>query len=452
MLTDSLSRRSILRISAALSSSSLLRGQPSSHLPPAIAALPSLKAQARPFTTAEFEHRVERARRLMAQNGMEAIVLGGGTSTQYFANIRIHGGERLWALVIPRRNDAFLVCPAFEEDRAHELLSASPFRKARVLTWQEDEDPSQLLVRGLKDRHVSTGKVGIDEMMPLFFVEALSRVGGSALQMVSATPVTAGCRMVKDDHEIECLKLAGKATLLVYEAVYKSLKPGMTQDDTLQFVNAGYERVGFPGEADVNVDQYTALPHGSETPQIIKEGSIIMLDDGCRVEGYWSDVTRTFVLGEATPKMTQVFDIVQRAQQAALKAAKPNVQCGAVDEAARKVIADAGYGPGYKYFTHRVGHGLGMDMHEWNYLVPNNMHGWVTRPVLGAGMVFSNEPGIYIKGEFGIRLEDDMHITVPNGSPRDGLDGVRSSAPSVRQSLLQMRSSFLLTGLICRRC
>lgn len=425
MLKGSPSRRSILRYSAALNSSSLLRAQPGANLPPAIAALPSLKAQARPFTTAEFELRIERARRLMAQNGINAIVLSGGTSTRYFANLRIGGGERLWALVIPCRSDAFLVCPAFEEDRAHQLLSTTPFRPAAVLTWQEDEDPYQLLMRGLKDRHVSTGNIGVEETMPFFFVEALSRAASSALHIVSATPVTAGCRMIKSDHEIECIKLAGKATLLVYQAVYKSLKPGMTQADVLAFVNAGYERVGFPGEVDVNVDQYTALPHGSETPQTIQEGSIAMLDDGCRVEGYWSDITRTFVLGNATPKMKHIFDIVRQAQQAALAAAKPGVSCAAVDEAARKVIAEAGYGPGFKYFTHRVGHGLGMDMHEWNYLVPNNMHGWVTQPILEPGMVFSDEPGIYIKGEFGIRLEDDMHIT------SDGAELLTTASPSL---------------------
>lgn len=351
----------------------------------------------------------------MTANGIEAIILSGGTSTRYFANLRIGGSERLWALVIPCRSEAFLVCPAFEEGRAHELLAASPFRNARVLTWQEDEDPYQLVMQGLKDRQVSTGNIGLEETTPFFFVQGLSRAAGPGLHIVSATPVTAGCRMIKDDHEIECLKLAGRATLLVYQAVYKSLKPGMTQNDALAFVNAGYERVGFPGGVDINVDQYTALPHGSKMPQTIHEGSIIMLDDGCRVEGYTSDITRTFVLGRPTQKMVQVFDIVHRAQQAALKAAKPGAPCESVDAAARKVVTDAGYGPGFKYFTHRVGHGLGMDGHEWNYLVANNMHGWVSKPLLEAGMVFSDEPGIYIKGEFGIRLEDDMHIT-PDGA------------------------------------
>jgi Xaa-Pro dipeptidase len=170
-------------------------------------------------------------------------------------------------------------------------------------------------------------------------------------------------------------------------------------------IAAAYDQLGFPGFASVQVGEYTALPHGSLQPQTIREGTVILIDDGCRVEGYQSDISRTFVLGKATDKMKQVFEIVLRAQNAALAQARPGVPCGSVDKAARKVIEDAGYGPGYKYFTHRVGHGLGMDGHEWPYLVKDN-------PLpLGTGMVFSDEPGIYIPGEFGVRLEDDMHIT-----------------------------------------
>jgi len=193
--------------------------------------------------------------------------------------------------------------------------------------------------------------------------------------------------------------------------VFKALKPGMTQDDASVLVDAAYRQLGFPGFASVQVGEYTALPHGSITPQTIREGTIIMIDDGCTVEGYQSDITRTVVLGKASDKMKKVFDIVHDAQTAALKAARPGVPLESIDAAARKVIVDAGYGPGYKYFSHRVGHGMGMDGHEWPYLVKNNMHGWEKAMKMQAGMVFSDEPGIYIKGEFGVRLEDDMHVT-----------------------------------------
>jgi len=246
--------------------------------------------------------------------------------------------------------------------------------------------------------------------MKFVFAESI-RAANPHLTIVSATPITTGCRMIKDAHEIECLRLACRATLLVYRAVARSLTPGMTTTDVSFLVNAAYRRVGFRGEASLNVDEFTAQPHGSPQPQTLRDGSILMLDDGCDVEGYTSDITRTFVLGKATEKMKRVFDLVHRAQSAALATARPGVPNADVDAAARKVIVDGGYGPGFKYFSHRVGHGIGMDMHEWPYLVRNDMFGYDLAPVLQPHMLFSDEPGIYIPGEFGIRLEDDLLIT-----------------------------------------
>jgi Xaa-Pro dipeptidase len=382
------------------------------EMPPAIAALPSFVGRVAPFTNDERQARIERARKLMVDNGIHAIVMANTTaSSVYFANIRLGNSERLWALVIPAKAKPFVVCPHFETERAHELLSAGPFRDgADVLTWQEDENPFALLVKGLKERGIKTGKIGLDENMKFVFADSLAKAG-PGLQFVSATPVTAGCRMIKDAHEVQCLRTAGAATLAVYEAVYKSLKEGMTTGDVRNLVAQAYGKTGLAGEASLNIGEFTASPHGSRRPQTIKEGVILVMDDGCDVEGYTSDITRTFVLGKPSDKMKQVFDVVKKAQSASLKAAKPGAVTGVVDAAARKVLDDAGYGPGFKYLTHRVGHGLGMDMHEWPYLVDNNMFGPEARPVLKAGMVTSNEPGIYIPGEFGVRLEDDMHIT-----------------------------------------
>jgi Xaa-Pro dipeptidase len=234
---------------------------------------------------------------------------------------------------------------------------------------------------------------------------------GPSLDFVSATPVTGGCRIVKDEHELACLRTAGAATLAVYEAVYRSVEVGMTTHDVRGLVQMAYAKTGLVGEASLNIDEYTAVPHGSRKPQTIRDGSILMLDDGCVVEGYTSDITRTFCHGKPTDKQRQVFDIVKAAQTAAIQTARPGLPAAQVDLAARKVIADAGYGPGYKYFTHRVGHGIGMDMHEWPYLSENNMFLDDRHPVLAKDMTFSDEPGIYIKGEFGMRLEDELHIT-----------------------------------------
>lgn len=381
-------------------------------MPPAIGALPDLSGQARPFTNAGREARIERARRLMTANKIDAIVLANSTSSSvYFADLRLYGGERLWALVIPVRSKPFLVCPAFEEGRAHELMAAGPLgSQCEILTWQEDESPYALLGRGLGDRGLTTATIGLDEHMAFVFSDGI-RAANSHLKIVSATPVTAGCRMVKEEHEIACMRLACRATLLVYRAVAHSLRPGMTTADVRSLIATAYRRVGFEGEASLNVDEYTALPHGSRNSQTLREGSIVMLDDGCTVEGYNSDITRTFVLGKATDKMRTVFDIVRRAQTAALQAARSGIPTADVDAAARKVIVDSGYGPGFKYFTHRVGHGIGLDGHEWPYSVRNDMYGWELSPKLAAGMTLSDEPGIYIPGEFGIRIEDELLVT-----------------------------------------
>jgi Xaa-Pro dipeptidase len=417
-MQHSISRRGFLGASGALAATAAFvnprpaNSQTGEPLPPAIGALPVLTGLARPFTNAERLARIERARRLMADTKIDAIVLANSTtSSMYFANMRLYGGERLWALVIPAKAKPFLVCPAFEDGRAREILTTGPFGKeADVLTWQEDESPFVALGKGLADRGLTSGTVGLDENMAFVFSEGI-RAANPHLTIISASPVTAGCRMIKDAHEIECMRLACRATLLVYRAVAHSLHPGMTTIDVHNLIAAAYKRVGFQGEASLNIDEFTALPHGSRQPQTLHEGSILMLDDGCEVEGYTSDITRTFVLGKATDKMKSVFDLVHRAQSAALAAARPGVPTGDVDAAARKVIVDGGYGPGFTYFSHRVGHGIGMDMHEWPYLVKNDMYGYDLQPHLKAGNLFSDEPGIYIRGEFGVRLEDDMLIT-----------------------------------------
>ena len=371
-----------------------------------------MRSQARPITSDERRARIEKARRLMTTEKIDALVLSGGTSLVYFTNIRWGGGERLFACVMPTRGEPFFVSPAFEEDRAREQIALGPFGggRADVRTWNEDESPYALVAQGLKDRGLSTGTIGVEETMKFVWADGIA-AAAPQLKVVSGTPITAGCRMIKDAHELELIQVACDATLKVYGAVYRALQPGMTQGHVSDLIDAGYRQVGFPGGASVQVGEYTALPHGSITPQTIREGTIIMLDDGCTVQGYQSDITRTFVLGKPTAKMQSVFDIVKHAQTAALTAARPGVPLESIDTAARKVIVDAGYGPGFKYFSHRLGHGMGMDGHEWPYLVNNNMFGWKTALTAQPGMVFSDEPGVYIRGEFGVRLEDDMHIT-----------------------------------------
>lgn len=408
-----ISRRRFLEVGsisagAALASQSLVtkaQAADTSAVPPSIARLKSRKNEARPITLEERRERQERARGLMTENALDAIVLMEGTSLKYFTGIRWWGGERLFALVLPAKGAAFYVCPAFEEGRAREQIANAPDgAQPDVRTWQEDDSPYQRLEQGLKDRGLSGARLGVEETVRFVFTDGIAKAAPQ-VTIASATPVTAGCRMIKSASEIALMRLASQVTLQVYEAVYHALHVGMTQHDVGDLIDQAYARTGFPGEASVMVGEYTAFPHGSTTPQVLREGSIVMIDDGCTVEGYQSDITRTFVLGKASDKMKQVFDIVHRAQAAALAAARPGVECGSIDAAARKVVTDGGYGPDYKYFTHRLGHGMGMDGHEWPYLVRGN----ATK--LQGNVTTSDEPGIYIRGEFGIRLEDDMHIT-----------------------------------------
>lgn len=404
-----LSRRSFLQTgsiaAAGLVAPSVSAEECIPALPPSIANLKSMKDQAAPITVGERKARVERARELMAQNKLQAIAITTGSSLTYYSAVRWWTSERLFAMVLPLKGKGFFVCPAFEEGRAREQISTGPFgADAEVRIWQENEDPYLRVAQGLSDLGITTGVLGIEEKTPYVFSNGMA-LHLPAMQTASATPVTAGCRMIKSESELNLMRLASKVSITAYEAAYKALHDGMTQDEFSSLVETAHSKLGFHGGADVQVGEHSAAPHGSIAPQKIKEGEIVLMDGGCTVEGYASDISRTFVLGKPTEKMKKIFDIVYRAQSAALSTARPGLPCEAVDAAARKVVIDAGYGPGFKYFTHRVGHGMGLDGHEWPYLVPG-----VTTPLQG-NMVFSDEPGIYIPGEFGVRIEDDMHIT-----------------------------------------
>jgi Xaa-Pro aminopeptidase len=388
-------------------------------LPPAIAALKPMTAGVKPITVEERRARIDKAMRLMRENQIDALMLTGGTSMQYFTSIRWGLSERMLALILPVKGTPFIVCPKFEEGRAMEQVRSGPLDKGtEVHTWEEDESPSALIADGLRSRGLATGTLGIEETVRFVFSDNVAKALPT-LRLTSGTPVTAGCRGVKSDAELALMRHASAVTLKAYEAAWKSLTDGMTQNQFASLVSTAHQRLGYRGDAGVQVGEYSALPHGSVTPQVIREGTILLIDGGCQVEGYNSDISRTFVLGKATDRMKKVFDIEHQAQTAAVKTARPGIECQAVDAAARKVIADAGFGPAYKYFTHRVGHGIGMDGHEWPYLVKGNTQ------KLEPGMTFSDEPGIYIPGEFGVRLEDDMVITA------DGAELMTPQSPSL---------------------
>jgi len=373
----------------------------SSALPTAFAALKPLGARVHPITADEFRERLLRAQKLMAELApkYDALFVAPGTSLYYFTGIRWGMSERLLALVLPRKGEPIVVVPAFEEGRMREKLHFA----AEVRAWQEDESPTKIAAAALADRGIRTGRVGVEETAAFTFFDHLRRAG-PGFECVSADPVTIRCRGRKSAHELELMRLACEATFDVFRAVFASLKEGMSQEEIGKLVEGGFAKMGLHGGALVLLGASAALPHGTIKPQKLKDGDVVLIDGGCTVEAYESDVTRTGIFGKAPEKVVRAHEIVRKAQDAALDAARTGRLSGTVDDAARKVVTDAGYGPDYKFFTHRLGHGIGLDGHEHPYLVRGS------KTVLEPDMTFSNEPGIYIPGEFGLRCEDDMVI------------------------------------------
>jgi Xaa-Pro dipeptidase len=382
-------------------SSSAIAEDCSGTQPPAFSALKPLGLRVHPITTEEFQERVQRVQKLMSEETprYDALFLAPGTSLYYFTGIRWGVSERLLSVVLPRAGQPIVVVPAFEEGRMRERLRFP----AEVRAWQEDDSPTKLAAAALADRGTRTGRIGVEETTAFTFYDHL-RAAAPGFDYVSADALTIACRGRKSAHELELMRLACEATFDVFRAVFASLKEGMSQDEVGKWIERGFEQMGLHGGALVLFGASAALPHGTIKPQKLREGDVVLIDGGCAVDGYQSDVTRTGVFGKPSEKVTRVFDIVRKAQDAALDAARAGKLSGTVDDVARKVIGDAGYGADYKYFTHRLGHGIGLDGHEHPYLVRGS------KTVLEPGMTFSNEPGIYIPGEFGLRCEDDMVI------------------------------------------
>ncbi len=371
-----------------------------------------------PITVAERQGRIDKARRLMVETGIDAIYLDGGTSLLYFTGLRWSRSERMTAAIIPARGEIAYICPTFEEARLRQSMVIGD----DVRTWQEHESPYERVAQVLADRDVASGRIAMEQQVRFFLYDGI-RAAAPGAEYVCADPVTVPCRAVKSPAEIALMQRAMNITVAAYKKAISMLEKGMSQNDCRANAAAAHRALGAAGGIDFQFGESTAFPHGSRTPQQIKEGDVVLMDGGCTVEGYHSDISRAIIFGEPTPRQREIWELEKRAQAAGLAAAQVGAPCQAVDAAARKVITDVGFGPDYEVpgLPHRTGHGIGLDVHE-----PENMVRGNTTP-LAPGMCFTDEPMIAIYGEFGIRLEDCVHIT------EDGPRWFTEPSPSIEQ-------------------
>jgi len=405
-------RRKFLGVAAmgagALSVSSKLFANPGvsnqhSDIPSAIERLTPMVDGIIPISVEERKQRIAKAQELMSKEKIDGIFIEGTTSSFYFTGMQWGQSERTFGLVIPAKGSIAYVCPKFEEDRARELIN--PVFGDEVRCWEEHESPYALIVGIIKDRGVKYNRIGMEERVRFFIANGVRKIA-PGFEVVDATSVTAGCRMYKSDAEIALMQRSNDVTIAAYQAVFPTIRDGMSQAELSNNITMAFSKLGYNGGAMVNIAKYSALPHGSIVPQTIHEGDVILVDGGTSCEGYASDITRTIVLGKPTQRQRDVWNLEKAAQDAAFAAIKIGVPCESVDFAARSVIESAGFGKAYKLpgLPHRTGHGIGLEGHEWTNFVKGNM------TKIAPGLCFSNEPNISIPGEFGIRLEDCLYI------------------------------------------
>jgi Xaa-Pro dipeptidase len=365
--------------------------------------LKSLTGDAKPISADERHARIGKAQSLMAQRKVAALLVESGSSLEYFTGIRWHRSERTTLAIIPASGDVLVVTPAFEEPSVRETLQVG----GDVRPWDEHENPFEKIVQGLKDRGIKSGVLAAESTIRFFIVAGI-REASSAYEIIPADPIVRACRLIKSPAELALLQLANDVTIEALRRVHAQVALGMSGSDIMALMDhATLSLGGAPEFSLVLLNEASAYPHGSVKPQKVREGSVILMDCGCAVHGYQSDISRTWVFGQPSARQRKVWDTVKRGQEIALQTAKLDAPVGAVDDAVRKYYESEGWGPGYRLpgLSHRTGHGIGLDGHEPPYLV----HGDTTP--LQAGMCFSDEPGIYIPGEFGIRMEDCWYMT-----------------------------------------
>ena len=399
----SIHRRKFLGL-AALGSGLISATHRLESLPPAIDRLRPLQAPVIPITVDERRDRIARAQQLMEKLRIDAIFMEGTASCFYFTGMRWGQSERTFGLVIPSKGNIAYVCPKFEEDRARELIN--PAFGDEVRCWEEEQSPFELIRNIVRDRGIRFRRIGIEERVRFFIADGIRKVS-PGFDITDATPVTAGLRMHKSPAEIALMQYASDVTIEAYKAAFATVRDGMSQSEFSANLSAAFRKLGYSGGALICVGKFTAMPHGSIKPQIIREGDVLLVDGGTSVEGYASDITRTIVVGKASQRQRDVWNLEKEAQDAAFNAIKIGATCESVDAAARAVIEKAGFAKNYGLpgLPHRTGHGIGLEGHEWTNFVKGN------KTLIAPGMCFSDEPTIAIPGEFGIRLEDCLYVT-----------------------------------------
>ena len=355
-----------------------------------------------PISEMDRQGRIEKAKRLMIEHNIQAIYMESGTSMFYFTGTRWGNSERMFALVIPAKGEIAWICPAFELDRAHELIDS----RADIRTWEEHESPYKRVTEIFADRGIRNGHIGFEERVRFFLFDGI-RKEAPHLEYVSADPITIGCRVIKLPKEIALMQRANDITIEAYKASIKRLETGMTGGDFRSIASAAHSALGASGGIGAQIAEASSNPHGSIKRIELKEGDIVLMDGGCNIDGYRSDISRTIVYGEPNQRQREMWNLAKKAQSAVFETAGVGVPCEDADAAARRVYVDHGFPGGYKLpgCPHRSGHGIGLDGHEWINLVKGN-----TRP-MEPGMCFTNEPMLVLPGEFGVRLEDDFYIT-----------------------------------------
>jgi len=367
----------------------------------AASALTPMTGDVKPIGRAEYLARIDKARALMGRLGIGALLIEPGASLVYFTGVHWWRSERLTAAVLPREGEIAIVTPHFEEPSVRESLQVP----AEVRVWNEDEDPLRTVAGVLRDRKV-TGPVAVEETVRFFAVDGLRRAM-PRVDIRNGAPVVRGCRMVKSPAELALMQKASDITIAAYRHVAPRISRGMHPGDIGAMIEAAHVALGASHEfALILLGEASAYPHGSGKPQAVRDGEVVLMDCGCAVEGYQSDISRTFVFGEANAEQRKVWQQMRDGQQIAIETARVGTPAGQVDDAVRAQYVKWGYGPGYKLpgLSHRTGHGIGLDGHE-----PVNLVHGETTP-LAPGMCFSDEPGIYLPGRFGIRLEDCFHM------------------------------------------